>query len=95
MLKQYGPTVSDDILKKLVSSFAELRQMSDAGAISYPYSTREVVNVVKHLEVKPTILNLSKFYNSLCYRNFLVKVLQVWLEMFLISTHIIMNYLKS
>jgi len=52
MLKQYGPTVSDDTLKKLVSAFAELRQMSDAGAISYPYSTREVVNIVKHLEVK-------------------------------------------
>lgn len=51
MLKQYGPNVPEDTLKKLVGAFAELRQMSDDGTIAYPYSTREVVNIVKHLEV--------------------------------------------
>lgn len=51
MLQQYGPNVPEDILKKLVAAFAELRQMSDDGIIAYPYSTREVVNIVKHLEV--------------------------------------------
>lgn len=51
MLKQYGPNVSEDTLKRLVAAFAELRQMSDDGTIVYPYSTREVVNIVKHLEV--------------------------------------------
>ena len=92
MLKQYGPTVSDDILKKLVSAFAELRQMSDAGSISYPYSTREVVNIVKHLEVKIIKYKSNKFLVP--YRNFLVKALQVWSEMFLTLIPIIMNYLK-
>jgi len=51
MLKQYGPNVPEDTLKKLVVAFAELRLMSDDGTIAYPYSTREVVNIVKHLEV--------------------------------------------
>ena len=51
MLKQYGPNVPEDTLKRLVAAFAELRHMSDDGTIAYPYSTREVVNIVKHLEV--------------------------------------------
>ena len=51
MVRQYGPNVPEDILKRLVSSFAELRQMADEGKISYPYSTREVVNIVRHLQV--------------------------------------------
>ena len=51
MVSQYGPDVPRDILHKLVSAFAELREMADEGRISYPYSTREVVNIVKHLQV--------------------------------------------
>ena len=27
--------------------------MADEGSINYPYSTREVVNIVKHLQVRP------------------------------------------
>ena len=51
MLKQYGPNVPEAVLKKLVAAFGELRDMADRGLITYPYSTREVVNIVKHLEV--------------------------------------------
>ncbi|XP_043215151.1 von Willebrand factor A domain-containing protein 8-like isoform X2 [Amphibalanus amphitrite] len=53
LLKQYGPDVPDELLDKVVSSFAELRQLSDEGLISYPYSTREAVNIVKHLQKYP------------------------------------------
>ncbi|XP_075708404.1 von Willebrand factor A domain-containing protein 8 isoform X2 [Rhinoderma darwinii] len=53
MLRQYGPNVPDAILQKLVAAFGELRSMADQGIISYPYSTREVVNIVKHLEKFP------------------------------------------
>lgn len=53
MLKQYGPDVPEATLQKLVAAFGELRSMADQGTISYPYSTREVVNIVKHLQVKP------------------------------------------
>lgn len=52
MLKQYGPDVPDATLQKLVAAFGELRSMADQGTITYPYSTREVVNIVKHLQVR-------------------------------------------
>lgn len=51
MLRQYGADVPVPVLKKLVAAFGELRNMADQGLISYPYSTREVVNMVKHLQV--------------------------------------------
>ncbi|KAK7153742.1 hypothetical protein R3I94_007188 [Phoxinus phoxinus] len=53
MLKQYGPGVPDAVLQKLVAAFGELRAMADQGTITYPYSTREVVNIVKHLQKFP------------------------------------------
>nr|XP_004650824.2 von Willebrand factor A domain-containing protein 8 [Jaculus jaculus] len=54
MLKQYGPNVPEPILQKLVAAFGELRNLADQGVINYPYSTREVVNIVKHLQKFPT-----------------------------------------
>ena len=56
MLRQYGPGVPDATLKKLVSAFGELRSMADDGLISYPYSTREVVSVVKHLQASALVM---------------------------------------
>ncbi|KAM4558944.1 von Willebrand factor A domain-containing protein 8 [Odontesthes bonariensis] len=53
MLKQYGPDVPDATLQKLVAAFGDLRSMADQGTITYPYSTREVVNIVKHLQKFP------------------------------------------
>lgn len=52
MLRQYGPDVPEPILQKLVAAFGELRNLADQGIINYPYSTREVVNIVKHLQVQ-------------------------------------------
>lgn len=51
MLRKYGPDVPQHTLEKLVLAFGELRSMADQGLISYPYSTREVVNMVRHLQV--------------------------------------------
>lgn len=53
LLQQYGPNVNEQILHKLVNAFSELRSMADTGQLSYPYSTREVVNIVKHLQKYP------------------------------------------
>lgn len=53
LLKQYGPNVDEKLIKKLVKAFGELRSMADTSQISYPYSTREVVNIVKHLNKYP------------------------------------------
>lgn len=51
LLKKYGPDVDEKMIHKLVKAFGELRMMADQGLVSYPYSTREVVNIVKHLQV--------------------------------------------
>lgn len=67
LLKQYGPSVPDKLLKQLVGVFGELRTMADQSLLSYPYSTREVVNIVKHLQRYPetdleeAILNVFDF----------------------------------
>ncbi len=67
MLKMYAPSVPHSILDKLVSAFGSLRHLSDQGVITYPYSTRELVNIVKHLEKFPTdslssvLTNVSDF----------------------------------
>lgn len=51
LLKEYGPDVPEKVMRQLVGAFGELRDLADQGLIQYPYSTREVVNVIKHLQV--------------------------------------------
>jgi uncharacterized membrane protein YgcG len=53
LLKSYGPNVPDDVLNRLISAFSDLRKLVDEGSINYPYSTRELVNIVKHLQAFP------------------------------------------
>eukprot|EP00057_Strongylocentrotus_purpuratus_P027672 XP_011682146.1 PREDICTED: von Willebrand factor A domain-containing protein 8 [Strongylocentrotus purpuratus] len=53
MLQRYGPDVPKPILRKLVLAFSELRSLADQGLIAYPYSTREVGHMVKHLQRYP------------------------------------------
>ena len=71
LLRQYGPDVDDKIIYKLVKAFGELRTMADQGLVSYPYSTREVVNIVKHLQVERlfdiySILDCTLYMHSFC-----------------------------
>ena len=54
LLEQYGPDVAQDTLRKLIGAFDELRTMSDDGQLSYPYSTRELTAIVKHLQMFPS-----------------------------------------
>lgn len=53
LMREYGPSVPVDTLRKLVRAFDELRMMSDEGKLTYPYSTRELAAVVKHMEAFP------------------------------------------
>ncbi|XP_078476161.1 von Willebrand factor A domain-containing protein 8 isoform X3 [Lampetra planeri] len=53
MLQRYGPRVQVSSLEKLAAAFGELRGLADAGLAPYPYSTRELVSVVKHLQMFP------------------------------------------
>lgn len=68
MLKQYGPNVPEDIMRRVVKSFSELRTMADDGQIHYPYSTREVVNIIRHLEV--TIIGCQIANNGIIHLNY-------------------------
>ena len=53
LLLNYGPDIREDVLLKLIAAFTDLRKLAEAGLINYPYSTRELVNVVKHYKSNP------------------------------------------
>ncbi|KZS03496.1 Protein C12.2 [Daphnia magna] len=53
LLRHFGPSLSDKTLRSVVQAFSQLRSLADQGMLNYPYSTREVINVVKHLERYP------------------------------------------
>eukprot|EP00662_Eupelagonemidae_sp_cell21_P003180 gene3180-65_t len=46
------PFLGNDFFREMGDVFA-LRRMADEGLVSYPYSTREVVNVARHLDRFP------------------------------------------
>ena len=49
LLRSYAPGVSVDLIQRLSSAFRDLRAQVDLGKISYPFSTRELVNLVRHI----------------------------------------------
>ncbi|KAG0722072.1 von Willebrand factor A domain-containing protein 8 [Chionoecetes opilio] len=51
LLRSYGPDVPEEIMRHLVGAFGELRDLADQALIQYPYSTREIVNIIKHLQI--------------------------------------------
>eukprot|EP00081_Caenorhabditis_elegans_P026604 NP_510161.2 Von (von) Willebrand factor A domain containing [Caenorhabditis elegans] len=54
MIKKFGPTVPVKTLNQLLTIFNELREKTDQGLLQYPYSTRELVNIVRHCNEFPT-----------------------------------------
>ena len=54
LLAAYAPDVPPPLLRRIAAIFGELRSMADAGEIAYPYSTREAVALVKHLQSFPS-----------------------------------------
>eukprot|EP01134_Creolimax_fragrantissima_P006850 CFRG6850T1 len=67
MLRKYGPNVPESVLKSLTAMFRDLRMCVMEGSLNYPYSTRELVHIVRHLEEFPrdglpsTIRNVFDF----------------------------------
>lgn len=53
LLQSYAPSINDTLLTRISASFDELRTLFENGDIVYPYSTREAVAVVKHLQRYP------------------------------------------
>jgi len=52
LLKKYGPDIDHSYLERIAKAFGDLRKMADEGVINYPYSTREAVNIIKHMRVR-------------------------------------------
>jgi hypothetical protein len=48
-----GISLPTPVLRRLAAAFDELRALSAAGRLSYPYSTRELVHAVRHLRRFP------------------------------------------
>lgn len=53
LISQAAPGILKGRLKRLVAVFGELRQAFDDGLVSYPFSLRELINVVKHMSKYP------------------------------------------
>ncbi|TPX40629.1 hypothetical protein SeLEV6574_g06527 [Synchytrium endobioticum] len=53
LLRAHAPDVPQDLLRKLTAAFNDLRRLVEEDLISYPYSTRELVSVAKHLQAYP------------------------------------------
>ncbi len=51
-IDRYAPEVSLDVIERLADAFAELRLLVEQGVLAYPYSTRELVNITRHLQVR-------------------------------------------
>jgi MoxR-like ATPase len=70
LLKSYAPGLDFDTIRAIASSFAELRKYSDNRDISYPYSTREAIAVVKHIERFPSDSLVSALHNVLDFDSY-------------------------
>ena len=53
LLRAYAPAVDVALLRRLTVVFGDLRQSVDAGALAYPYSTRELVAIARHVQRFP------------------------------------------
>ena len=53
LLQKYAPNLPAKLLRMLTGAFADLRAAVEAGKLNYPYSTRELVNIVRHLTLFP------------------------------------------
>ncbi|KAF8278544.1 putative AAA domain (dynein-related subfamily)/von Willebrand factor type A domain containing protein [Trypanosoma cruzi] len=53
VLKAYGPNLPDTLLVRLISAFQTLQKSFEEGHLTYPFSLRELIAVVKHMAAFP------------------------------------------
>ena len=53
ILHSYGENISPKVIDKIVRVWEELRSAHQSGTLNYPFSVRESVNVVKHMNAFP------------------------------------------
>ncbi|CAO1629064.1 unnamed protein product [Sympodiomycopsis kandeliae] len=67
LLKQAAPNVDESLIKKLDLAFHDLRRQFDAGQINYPYSLRELLHIVRHLNQFPNESLVDVLLNTLSF----------------------------
>jgi hypothetical protein len=70
LLRFYAPDVGVDVIRKLCCIFHDLRRAFDDGSILYPYSARELVNIVKHLQAFPADGVVEAVQNVIAFDSF-------------------------
>ncbi|PKI82422.1 hypothetical protein MVES1_003389 [Malassezia vespertilionis] len=53
LLEKLGPRVEKDTIRSLVLAFNDLRRAFDEDLINHPYSLRELIHIVRHLDKYP------------------------------------------
>ncbi|KAJ3983012.1 AAA domain-containing protein [Lentinula detonsa] len=53
LLQQLAPEMDEDLILRLVGAFADLRKGYETGKVGYPYSLRELINLVRHMRAYP------------------------------------------
>lgn len=82
LLRSYAPTTSSQTLLTLAKCFSDLRSLADEGVITYPYSTREAVNVARHLEAFPDDGLVHALHNVLDFDSFQPEVAKLLCKVF-------------
>ncbi|KAK0451876.1 AAA domain-containing protein [Armillaria borealis] len=54
LLEQLAPELPEDVIHRLVGAFQDLRVGYENGSLGYPYSLRELINLVQHMQAYPT-----------------------------------------
>lgn len=53
LLRAFAPSVDTKVIGRIAETFAELRDLNVSGVLNYPFSAREAVAIVKHLQAYP------------------------------------------
>jgi len=70
MLQSYAPDVDRKILEKLIACFEDLKRLNAEGHLQYPYSTRELVSIAKHMQAFPRDGIVSAIGNVVSFDHF-------------------------
>ncbi|KAJ4500247.1 AAA domain-containing protein [Lentinula lateritia] len=54
LLQQLAPDMDEDMILRFVGAFADLRKEYEMGKVGYPYSLRELINLVRHIRAYPS-----------------------------------------
>ncbi|UZJ54566.1 hypothetical protein CBS101457_003886 [Exobasidium rhododendri] len=67
LLQQAAPSVEEGLIRNLDLAFHDLRDAFDAGLITYPYSLRELLHIVRHLHHFPSESLTEVLLNTLSF----------------------------